>query len=146
MPVTILERDEASAANSGYWLHTSCAALGKQLSEALSAVGFLIATSEALTGQRHVAVGAREALPVPRLILVSHATRSDDLVALNASGCELLLVAAGAVDLLLPGYKGLGANDRLADAATEAFLVPLPCLVFHLLGTGSEDITATIAP
>lgn len=57
------------------------------------------------------------------------------LIALDAACGKLLLVAAGAVDLLLPGDEGLGANGRLADAATEAVLVPLPSFVFHLLGT-----------
>lgn len=57
------------------------------------------------------------------------------LVALDAARGELLLVAAGAVDLLLPRYERLGANGHLADAAAEAILVPLTGFVFHLLGT-----------
>jgi len=57
------------------------------------------------------------------------------LIALNAARGELLLVAAGAVDLLLPRDEGLGPDGRLADAAAEAVLVPLPGFVLHLLGT-----------
>jgi len=53
---------------------------------------------------------------------------------LDEAGGELLLVAAGAVDLLLVPDEGLGADRRLADAAGETLLVPLPRLVLHLLG------------
>ena len=55
--------------------------------------------------------------------------------AFDASGGELLLVAARAVDLLLPGDETFGADGRLAHHATEAPLVPLPALVLHLLVT-----------
>lgn len=103
MPVTILKRNEASAANAYrsresergrvsylfyktslllltcYGLHTRGAALGKQLAKALGTVGLLVTASEALPGQRDVAVGASEALAMPGLILIGHATRSDDL-------------------------------------------------------------------
>jgi len=66
------------------------------------------------------------------MLLVRHAARGDDLVTLDAAGGELL-VAAGAVNLLLVQDEGLGADQRLADAA-GTLLVPLPCLVLHLLG------------
>lgn len=183
MPVPILERNEASAANACAkrerergrvsqlfyraaqflrltcnGLHTRGATLGEQLAKALGTVGLLVAASEPLPGQRDVAVGAREALAMPRFIFIGHAPRGDDLssqsredqlvavqlssvhsslahlVALDAARGKLLLVAAGAVDLLLTRYERLRANGHLADAAAEAVLVPLPGFVFHFLG------------
>jgi len=82
---------------------------------------------------------------MPRLVLVGHAARGDDLVALDAAGGELLLVAASAVDLLLARDEGLGADGCPADTAAETLLVPLPGLVLHLLVAGPEDLGAAVA-
>lgn len=62
-----------------------------------------------------------------------------DLVALNAAGCVFLFVTLGAVNLLLPGDEALCSYGSLAHAAAEAFLVPLPGLVFHLLRSCKEQ-------
>lgn len=145
MPVAVLERDETGTTDSGNWLDTGGASLGEQLAEALGTVRLLVAAREALAGQRHLAVGAREALTVPRFVLVGHAAARDDLLALDATGRVLLLVAAGAVDFLLARDERLGANGRFADAAAEALLVPLSGLVLHLLGSGAEDLAAAVA-
>jgi len=145
VPVAVLERDEASAADASDGLGAGRAALGKQLAKAVGAVGLVVAGGEALARERRVAVGAREALAVPRLVLVGHASAGDDLIAFDAAGGELLLVAAGAVDLLLPRDEGLGADGRLAYHAAEALLVPLPPLVLHLLVAGAEDLAAAVA-
>lgn len=48
VPVAILKRDEACAANSCYGLHTGRATFGKQLAKALGTVGLLIAAGEPL--------------------------------------------------------------------------------------------------
>ena len=72
--------------------------------------------------------------------------RAPHLAALDALGRELLLVALGAVDVMLLGDEALGANGVLAGAADEALLVPLPGLVLHLLHPGLEDISAAVAP
>lgn len=55
------------------------------------------------------------------------------LVALDTAGSKLLLIAGSAVDLLLTRDEALGAYGGFAYTATEAFLMPLTCLVFHLL-------------
>lgn len=86
-----------------------------------------------------------EALPMPRLVLVSHSSAGDDLIAFHTSSSKLFFVATCAVNLLLPGYEALGADRGLADAATETLLMPLPSLVLHLLRTCSEDLAAAIA-
>ena len=58
------------------------------------------------------------------------------LAAFDALCCELLLVALGAVDVVLLGDEALGADGVLAGAAHEALFMPLPGLVLHLLHTG----------
>lgn len=82
---------------------------------------------------------------MPGLVLVGYATLRDDLVALDAASSELVLVAAGAVDLLLAGDEAPRADGVLAHHAAEALLVPLPRLVLHLLGASAEHLAAAIA-
>jgi hypothetical protein len=55
------------------------------------------------------------------------------LVAFDTASSKLFLIAGGAVDFLLARDEALGAYGSFADAATEAFLMPLTCLVLHLL-------------
>jgi len=63
-------------------------------------------------------------------------TRSENyLGAFDAASGELLLVASGTVNVLLPRDERLGADRSLAHEAAEALLVPLPTLVFHFLGS-----------
>lgn len=82
---------------------------------------------------------------MPRLIAVSHTTASDDLVALDAPGGELVLVTASAVDIIVSRNEAPGADGVAAHAAAEALLVPLVALVLHLLRAGAEDLAAAIA-
>jgi len=74
VPITILERDEASSADASDWLGASRASLCKEFAETVGAVWLLISGGESLSGQAGVAVGAAETLPMPRLIAVRHAT------------------------------------------------------------------------
>lgn len=144
MPVAILERDETGTTDTSDWLSTGGASLSEQLAEAVGTVWLLITAGEALSSERHLAVGAGEALTMPRFVLVGHTTAGNDLLALDATGCVLLLVAASAVYLLLPRDERFGADGGLADAAAEALLVPLSGLVFHLLGSSAEDLSAAV--
>ena len=57
------------------------------------------------------------------------------LIALDTFGGKLVLVAAGAVDVMLLRDEALGPDGVLAGAADEALLVPLTSLVLHLLHT-----------
>ena len=57
------------------------------------------------------------------------------LVALDTLGGKLVLVAAGAVDVILLGDEALGPNSVGAGATGEALLMPLSHLVLHLLHT-----------
>lgn len=60
------------------------------------------------------------------------------LVALNASSGKLVLVARGAIDLLLARDEAFSPDRVLAYHAAEALLVPLPGLVLHLLRTWKD--------
>jgi hypothetical protein len=55
------------------------------------------------------------------------------LVALDTAGSEFLFIAGGTVDFLLTRDEALGAYGGFAYTATEAFFMPLTCLVLHLL-------------
>jgi len=145
VPVAIFKGNEASAANTSDGLRAGSAALGKEFSKAFGTVGLLVLGGEPLTGQRLVTVGASEALAMPRVILISHAARRDDLGAFNAASGKLFFVTSGTVNVLFARDERLCADGRLADAAAEAFLVPLSTLVFHLLGSSAEDFAAAIA-
>ena len=60
-------------------LVTAGTPLGEQLGEAVSTERFVIPGGEPLASQDLVAVVAGEALPVVRIIAVSHSSRRDDL-------------------------------------------------------------------
>lgn len=79
VPVTVLERDELGASDTGDWFAAGRASFGKQLAEAFGAVRLVVARCEAFAGQRFRAVSAGEALPVPWFVLVGYAAAGDDL-------------------------------------------------------------------
>ena len=68
------------------------------------------------------------------------------LAAFDAFCCEFLLVALGAVDVMLLGDEALGADGVVAGAADEALLVPLTGLVLHLLHTSLKHVATAITP
>lgn len=136
---------------TGDWLGACGAAFSKQFSEAVSAVGLLIATSEALPSQWNLTVGAGEALAMPWVILVCNTAGCDHLgikkvsvnhrlkglfrchlAALHAASGKLVLVASRAVDVLLARNERFRSNWRLADVTAEALLMPLARFIFHL--------------
>lgn len=145
MPVPVLEGNETCTTDSGDGFRTSGASLGEKLAKAVGAIRFIVARRKSLTRQRVIAVATGKAVPVPRLVLVRHASASDDLVAFDASCRKLVLVATGAIDLLLAWDEALSTDRILADYAAETFLMPLPGFVFHLLRAGTKDFAATIA-
>lgn len=145
MPMTVFEGDEASAADSGNGLGAGEASLGEEFSVAFSAVWFFVLAGESLTCELVVAVGASEAFSVPWFILVSDSASLDDFGTFDTPGGELLFVAASAIDFLFSGDEALGADGGLAGTAREALFVPLTSLVFHLLGSCTEDLAASVA-
>lgn len=90
-------------------------------------------------------MAASKAISVPWLILVRNTIFGNDLITLDTSSSEFVLITSSTIDFLFTWYKALGTNWILADYTAEAFLVPLSCLVFHLLGASTEDFTASIA-
>jgi len=144
VPVPTLERDESGPADACDWLAARGAPFGKEFSEALGAVGFVLARCEPLTGQGLLAMSAREALAMPRIVAISDSALGDDFVTLDALSGKLVFVALCAINVVLLGNKRLGPDWLLAGAADKALFVPLTRLVFHLLHTGSEDIRASV--
>lgn len=72
--------DSASlGALTGDGLLAGGALLGEVSAEALLAQRLLVLRREARAGQHRAALRAREALLVPRLVLICHAARHDDL-------------------------------------------------------------------
>lgn len=145
VPMAVFERDETGAADASNGLGACGASFSEEFAEAFSAVRILVTRCKPLSSEGGVAVGASEALTMPWIFLVSHTSLSDDLIALNAASSELILVTPGAVDLLFTWDEALSPNGILADNAAEALLMPLPCLVLHLLGASAEDFATSIA-
>jgi len=144
VPVPAFEGDESCTANPCNGFVAGSTSFREEFAEAIRAVRLIVPGGEPLTGQRLLTVGAGEALPVPRLVAVGHSTLGDHLAALDALGGELVLVALGAVDVVLLRNERLCADGIFAGAADEAFLVPLAGLVLHLLHTCSEYIATSI--
>jgi len=144
VPVSILERDEPSAADTSDGFGTCCTSLCKEFSKAISTVWLLIPGGESLSGQAGVTVGATEALPMPGLVAICYTTGLDNLVTLDAPGGKLLLIALCAIDVIVPRNERSRSNGILAHNATETFLMPLMALVLHFLSTSSEDLSASI--
>jgi len=145
MPVASLKGDEPGAPNSSDWLTAGCTPLRKQLTKAISTIGFVISGSKSLSSQGLLAVSTGEALPVPGVVSVCDSSLSDHLTALDAFCSELLLITLGAVNIMLLWYEALGSDRIFAGAAHEALFMPLPGLVFHFLHSSFENIPATIA-
>jgi len=145
VPVAALERYKSRAANTGDGFGARRAPLGEELAEAVGAVGFVVSAGEPLTRQGLFAVGASEALPVPGVVAVSDAALRNNLFAFDALGGEFILVAFGAVDVVLFGDEALGSDGVFARAADEAFFVPLASFVFHLFHACSENVSASVA-
>lgn len=140
VPMSVLEGDVARATNSCDWLSARCTSLSKQISVTLSTVRLLVSAGESFSGQTLGTIRARETLSVPRIVLVRHSSRSDDLTTLDAPSRELLLVAASAVNVLFPWNEGLRSDWGFARATTETLFVPLSGLVLHFLHPCSKHV------
>jgi len=145
VPMAVFKGNVLGASQSGYGFGALEALLGKEVSEAIGAIRLFLFGGESLSCQRLLAVGTSEAVAVIRLILVSHAAGRDHLLAFGALGRKELLVTSDAVIVFVLGNEALSPQSFLAVVASEAVLVPLLPLVFHLLGARFEDLTAAIA-
>jgi hypothetical protein len=143
--VTIIKRNKLGSSQSGDWFRATNALLGKQFSEALSAVRFLILRGELLSGQHLVALGAHETFTVPRSVLVRDSSLVDHPVALETPLCILFLVARHADHLLVTWDETLASDWLQTHFAAEALLMPLLALVFKLLHSGFKESTTSVA-
>jgi hypothetical protein len=91
-------------------------------------------------------VGAGEALTMPGVIAVGHTTLGDHLAALDALSSKFIFVTFSTIDVVLLRDERLCSDRILASATDETLLMPLPCLVLHLLHACSENIATSIAP
>jgi len=73
MPMTIFKRDILGASKSGDGFGALEALFGEEFSEAVGAVRLFLFGGESLTGQRLLAVAAREAVAMVRIVFVRHA-------------------------------------------------------------------------
>lgn len=147
MPMTSLERYEASAASTGDWLAACRATFSKQLSKAIGTIRLILSRGKLLASQNRLAICTYEALSMPRLIFESDTSSRHDFFALCTFGRKLFLKTAHAVHVGLVGdYERLGPNLDLAHHALKALVVPLARFVFHLLHARPERVPARIAP
>lgn len=144
MPMAVVERDELRTAKSGDGLSTATTLLGKQLPEAVGAVGLVLTGGELLTSQHLLTVGALEAVAMEGGALIGDATLVDHAIAAVAALGELILVAGHANELGVTWDEALVADWLLADVAAEALLVPLLATELKLLHAGTEDVTASV--
>lgn len=145
VPLPLLKGDVLGAAESADGVGAPSALLGIQVTEAVQAVGKLVSGREALPGQRLLAGGAHEALPVPRLLPVRDAPGGDGLFALNTLQGILFLVAGHTEILAVLRDEALGSDGLLAAMADEAGLMPAAALVLHLAGAWHDGLPAFLA-
>lgn len=96
-----LERNETGPSNACDWLTASSAPLGEKLTKTVCTVRLIITRGEPLSSEGLLAVGASEAFSMPRIITVGNTSLGDHLATLNALGGKLLLIALGAVYIML---------------------------------------------
>ncbi len=85
------------------------APLGEELPEAVRAVGLVVPGGEPLPGQRLLAVGAGEALAVPRVVAVRHAALRDHLK------CNAIVPSGARGE---SGARGPGAREVRCQVCT----------------------------
>lgn len=120
--------------------------LGNTLLVAFNAVKLILHSCEALPTQLLLAVGANETLRMPRLFLVSKASRSDGILALSAGLGKLVLMAGDTVEFITLGEEAPRSNHLLALAAGEAVLVPDHLLVLNILVSCNNGLEAALTP
>lgn len=89
-------------------------------------------------------MGASKTFAMPWLVLVSHASSSNNLIAFDASSSKLFFITPSTINVAFTRDERFGANWSLTNAAAEAFFMPLTTLVFHLLGSCTENFTTSI--
>lgn len=107
------------------------AALGKLLLIAWDADELMITWDESLVSDWLSASEAHEAILVPLFAAEFEFLHSglEDISASVAPGSEVVVVAVGAIELLVLGSEGLVHQGLLAVHALEAFFVPMLVLV-----------------
>jgi len=144
MPMSTLKWNKPGATNTSDWFRAGSAPLGEKFTKAVSTVGLVIPGSKSLSSQWLLTVSTSEAFSVPGIISVGHTTLCNNLSTLDTLGGKLVLITLCTVDVVLLGDEWLGSNGLLACTAHKTLLMPLSCLILHLLHSCSEDISTTI--
>lgn len=150
MPGSILEGNKSRSSQASDGLCTGVTLFGEQFTITINTIGIVwligfvcvfncfsgnITCCKSLPGQGLVAVATIETIPMPGLITEGNAPGCNNLLALGAPGCVFVLVAFNAINIIIFGYKTIGANSVQADATTKTAIMPLLAAVLHLLGT-----------
>jgi hypothetical protein len=143
--MTIVERNELCTSKSSDWSATAAALPCKQFSKAFSAERLVFLRRELLSSQQLGAVRAREAVAMPRGVLVGYSTLVDHPIALETALSILFLIARNAHNFLVTWDETLDSDWLQTSLATEALLMPLLASVLVLLHTCSEESSASIA-
>lgn len=118
--------------------------LGNTFLVAFNTVELILYSREALPTQLLLAVGANETLGMPRLFLVSEASRSDGILAFSTGLGKLILMAGDTEEVITLGEEAPGSNHFPALAASEAVLVPDHLLVLNVLVSCNNRLEAAL--
>jgi hypothetical protein len=108
--MTTVERNELGATNSGDWFSARSASFSEQFSEAVSAVGLIVARSELLANQIGLTLGAAETVTMVRLVSVQHSSCHNRLGARFAFWSEEIIEALDAILLVVLGHETIAPD------------------------------------
>lgn len=83
---------------------------------------------------------------MPRLFLVSEASRSDGILAFSTGLGKLMLMAGDTVEVITLGEEASRSNHLLALAASETVLMPDHLLVLNILVSCNNRLEAALTP
>lgn len=104
----------------------------------------VVSRGESLAGQGLLTVCAVEAFTVKWHVFVSDATLRNYLDTLSTFGCEVVLIAWYAKDLIIFWDEALASDRSIAAGAKEAILMELLSFIFHFLHSWLENLSALI--
>lgn len=145
VPLPFLIGHDLSSPKPGNGHAAGSAFLGNEGAVALGAVERVLVARELLPTQRLPARLADEALGVPGLLLVTHPSAGDGLLAVGAMLRELLLVARHTVDVVAARDEALRADLLQAAVAGETALMPVRAGVLKALSPWFDGPLAAMA-
>lgn len=142
MPLALLKRNVLATTQTTDGCGAGGTLLCIKVAKAVETIGKVISRGEPLSRQLLFAAGAQEAILMPRLLTVGHASSGDGFLAMNTLHSKLLFIAGHTVVMVVLRNETLGANWLLASLAGEASLMPAIPFVLHLSGAGHDGFLA----